>query len=177
MVHGIDTHVRMLAGETQSATSTVASPAAGGAVRLEAAAPSVPETMCDGLPCWRGLQPLAGEPLVLFARPPRALPAPEPEALFGGALRLPLASLAEPGEPGGELTWSASFSDAATAQVRMADGVLLVEPVLGAEGMVVVEATATDANGLAATVRFAVEVEFHSPVRATGGWRGAVLQR
>ena len=169
--------VRMLAGETQSATSTVAAPAAGGAVRLEAAAPSVPETMCDGLPCWRGLQPLAGEPLVLFARPPRALPAREPEALFGDALRLPLASLAEPGEPGGELTWSASSSDPAIAQVRMADGVLLVEPVLGAEGMVVVEATATDANGQTAAVRFAVEVEFHSPVRAVGGWRGAVLQR
>ena len=169
--------VRVLAGATQSATSTVAAPAAGGAVRLDAAAPSVPETMCDGLPCWRGLVAMAGEPLLLFARAPRALPAPMPEALFGDALRLPLASLAAPGEPGGELTWSASSSDPAVAQARIADGVLLVEPVPGAEGTVFVEAVATDAHGLTATVRFAVEVEFHSPARIVGGWRGAVLQR
>ena len=97
--------------QAQSATSTVAAPAAGGAVRLEAAAPSVPETMCDGQRCWRGLEAMAGEPLLLFARPPLALPAPTPEALFGDLLRLPLASLAEPGEPGGELEWSASSSD------------------------------------------------------------------
>ena len=169
--------VRMLAGETQSATSTVAAPAGGGPVRLEAAAPSVPETMCDGLPCWRGLEVMAGEPLLLFARPPRALSVPTPEALFGDALRLPLASLAEPGEPGGELEWSASSSDPAVAQVRLADGLLLVEPAPGAEGTVVVEAAATDANGQTATVRFAVEVEFRSPVRAVKGWRSAVLHR
>ena len=167
--------VQVLAGATHSATSTVAAPAAGGAVRLKAAAPSVPGTTCDGLPCWRGLQPMAGEPLLLFARPPRTLPVPAPDSLFGDLLRLPLASLAEPGEPGGELEWSTSSSDPAVAQVRMADGVLLVEPVPGAEGTVFVEAVATDGNGLMATVRFAVEVEFHSPVRAAGGWRGALL--
>ena len=127
---------------------------------------------CQGGPCWRGFELAAGDPLTLFARPPRALATPEPEALFGDALRLRLASLAAPGDADGELAWRVSSSDPAVAAVRIVDGTLVVEPQPGAEGTVLVEATATDANGLATTIRFEVQVDFHWPPR--GSWRNAL---
>ena len=99
-----------------------------------------------------------------------------PAALFGESLRLPLESLAVPGESSGDLSWSASSSDPAVAQARVDDGLLVVEPMPGAEGKVDVEATATDANGHTATVRFTVEVEFHTPARTARGWRGVLLR-
>ena len=60
--------LRVLAGETQSATSTVTA-LGGGPIRVEASTPSAPDTICDGLPCWRGLELAAGEPLELFSQP------------------------------------------------------------------------------------------------------------
>ena len=134
--------------------------------------PNLPAGRCQGGPCWRGFELVAGDPLTLFARPPRALATPEPEALFGDALRLQLASLAAPGDADGELTWQASSSDPAVAAVRIVDGTLVVEPQLGAEGTVLVEATATDANGLSTTIRFEVQVDFHWP--SGRSWRNAL---
>ena len=170
------TSTEVLAGGTQGAALTVVGPADGGAVLVDVAAPSPPETICDDLPCWRGLELPAGERLVLFSRPPRALPASVPEALFGDSLRLPLMSLVEPGEPSGELSWSASSSNPAVARARIADGLLLVEPEPDAEGSVVVEATATDASGQSVTVAFDVEVEFFWRPRPAAGWRSALVR-
>ena len=99
------------------------------------------------------------------------LAVPEPEALFGDALRLPLSALVE---SDAELSWRVSSSDASVAEVRIVDGLLLVEPQPGAEGSVVVEAMATDARGRTATVRFSVQVEFHWPTGPVRGWRGAI---
>ena len=52
---------------------------------------------------------------------------------------------------------------------------LLVEPEPGAEGVVFIEATATDAHDQTATVRFEVQVEFHWPTSPTRGWRGVLF--
>ena len=136
--------------------------------------PDLPARRCSGDPCWRGFELAAGVPLALFARQPLALPVPEPAALFGAALRLPLASLVAPGETGGELAWRASSSDPSVATVRIVGGELVLEPEPGAEGTVIVTATATDANGLSATARFEVQVEFHWPSRRAG-WRSLLL--
>ena len=86
-----------------------------------------------------------------------------------------LSSLAEAGDPGGELEWSALSSDPTIATARILSGLLLVEPEPGAEGGVTIEATATDAHGQTATVRLDVRVEFHWPTSPTRGWRGVIL--
>ena len=130
-------------------------------------------TCLDG-PCWQGFAFAPGEPLPLFARPPQPLAAPEPETLFGESLRLPLATLVDPGEQG-ELSWSASSSDPSVAKVRVVAGLLLIDPEPGVEGAVTVEVTATDSHGQTATVRFAVQVDFHWPASPFRGWRSAVL--
>ena len=95
--------------------------------------------------------------------------------MLGDGLRMALSSLAEAGEPGGQLEWSVHSSDPTVATARILGGMLLVEPEPGAEGVVVIEATATDAHGQTATVRFEVRVEFHWPLSPTRGWRGVIL--
>ena len=161
------------AGETASAPFSVDSTT--GFARVSLTVPQLPARQCLNGPCWQGFALRAGEPLALFARAPRVLAAPEPEALFGEGLRVALSSLAVAGEPGGELEWRVRSSDQALATVRVLGSVLLVEPAPGAEGVVLIEATATDRHGQTATVRFEVRVEFHwstSPIR---GWRRVIL--
>ena len=164
------------AGEATSAAFSATSESGFARVSLSAA-PPFPSRLCLGEPCWRGFELTVGEPLALFARPPRALVTPEPAPLFGESLELALDSLAAPGEAGEGLSWSASSSDPSVATVAIADGQLLVVPELGAEGTAIVEATATDANGQTATVRFAVVVEFHWSSDSSRGWRSALLPR
>ena len=168
-----ESETTVLPGATASAPFTVNSTA--GFAQVSLAAPELPPRQCLTGPCWQGFALEAGEPLPLFARPLRVLDAPEPAPLFGDDLRVPLASLAEAGEPGAELQWSVRSSDPTLATVRILGDVLLVEPEPGAEGVVFIEATATDAHGQAATVRFAVQVEFHWPTSPTRGWRGVIL--
>ena len=162
------------AGETAGAALGATSESGFARVSLSAA-PPFPSRLCLGEPCWRGFELTVGEPLALFARPPRALVTPEPAPLFGESLELALDSLAAPGEAGESLSWSASSSDPSVATVAIADGQLLVEPEPGAEGTVIVEATATDANGQTVTVRFAVVVEFYWPSDSSRGWRSALM--
>ena len=161
------------AGETASAPFAVDSDT--GFARVSLTPPELPDRQCLNGPCWQGFALEAGEPLALFARPPRVLAAPQPAPLFGEGLRVALSSLAEAGDPGGELEWSVRSSNPTVATVRILGGVLLVEPEPGAEGVVVIEATATDAHGQTATVRFDVRVEFHWPASPTRGWRGVIL--
>ena len=161
------------AGETASASFAVDS--AAGFARVSLTPPELPARQCLTGPCWQGFALEAGEPLALFARPPRVLAAPQPAPLFGEGLRVALSSLAEAGDPGGELEWSVHSSDLAVATAQILSGVLLVEPEPGAEGVVTIEATATDAHGQTATVRFDVRVEFHWPTSPTRGWRGVIL--
>ena len=168
-----ESETTVFAGATASAPFTVDS--ATGFARVSLTVPQLPPRQCLSGPCWQGFSLEADEPLALFARQPRVLETPEPEALFGDDLRVALSSLAAAGEPGGELQWSVRSSDPTVATARILRGVLLVEPEPGAEGVVVVEATATDAHGQTATVRFEVRVEFHWPTSPARGWRGVIL--
>ncbi len=159
------------AGETASASFAVDS--AAGFARVSLTVPALPARQCLNGPCWQGFALEAPAPLALFARAPRVLAAPEPDALFGEGLRVALSSLAEAGEPGGELEWSVRSSDPTVARARILGGYLLVEPEPGGEGVVQVEATATDRHGQTATVRFEVRVEFHWP-SSTRSWRRVI---
>ena len=163
------------AGEVASSSHLLLSSATGFA-QVSPTPPSLPSRLCLGQPCWRGFEFVMGEPLALFVRPLEVLSAPEPEPLFGDALRLPLTSLVAAGDASasGELTWRASSSDESVAEVRIVDDTLVVEAIAGAEGMVLVEATATDALGQMATVYFEVQVDFHWRTSHTRGWRSAI---
>ena len=165
----------LASGETtgRAVLVNMAVPGAQGAVRVTATVGEVPQTICNGLPCWDGLALAAGEPLTLFIRPPTASRPPTPAPLVGSELRLPLDSLVSAGTLPLE-RWQASSSDPAVATAHILGGELVVEAVLGAEGEVEIEVTAVDASGLAAIVRFAVRVEFHWPARPGAGWRVAV---
>ena len=149
----------------QTAGHAVAVYAAGGFARVALTVPGLPDRQCLSGPCWQGFALEAGPPLAMFAR--RVL-GDEPVPLFGEDLRVSLASLAEAGELGGDLEWSVYSSDSSLAAVAIDGDALLVEPALGAEGNLRVEATATDANGQTTTVYFDVYVEFHWPTRS---WR------
>ena len=171
-------------GATESETTVLAGKMASepfavdsetGFARVSLTAPELPVRQCLSGPCWQGFALEAGEPLALFARPLQVLAVPEPAPLFGDGLRVALSSLAEAGEPEGELRWSVRSSDPTVATAHILDGALLVEPEPGAEGVVQIEATATDAHGQMATVRFEVQVEFHWPTSPTRGWRGVIL--
>ena len=168
-----ESETTMHAGATASAPFTVDSTT--GFARVSLAAPELPPRQCLSGPCWQGFALQAGEPLPLFARPLRVLDAPEPAPLFGDDLRVPLSSLAEAGEPGAELEWSVRSSDPTVATARILDGALLVEPEPGAEGVVTIEASATDPHGQTATIRFEVRVEFHWPTSPARGWRSVIL--
>ena len=149
----------------QTTGHAVAVNSAGGFARVALTVPGLPDRQCLSGPCWQGFALEAGAPLTLFAR--RVL-GDEPVSLFGEDMRVSLSTLAEAGELSGDLEWSVYSSDPSLAGVHIAGGHLLVEPTLGAEGDLRVEATATDANGQTTTVYFDVRVEFHWPTRS---WR------
>lgn len=140
--------------------------------RVAVAAPALPETACDGAPCWQGFELAAGQPLVLFSLPPIVGEPPAVEPLYGESLRLPLNALTSTGDAG-PLRWTVASSDEAVATVRVVGDELVVEPADAAEGVARIEAIATDAIGQSAIAAFDVTVEFYWPVRPTAGWRGA----
>ena len=61
------------------------------------------------------------------------------------------------------------------ATARVVGGHLVVEPEPGGEGAVEIVLEATDEAGLAATLRFDVQLEFHWPSRPASGWRAGTL--
>ncbi len=167
------------AGAVDGAPFRVAA-VAGLGLDLRAGTLALPRRRCGEewpfAPCFRGFEPAPGGALSLFARPPRALPAPEPTPLFGDALRIPLAALVRRGDAPGRLRWRASSSDESVATVAVRRGALVVEPEPGAEGETTIEVVATDSAGRSATVRFRVAVEFRPPNRRTAGWRSAAIR-
>ena len=174
---GMPATLSIPAGAIAGALFTAAEPPAG-ALRLQAGVPPMPPARCgDEWPfraCFRGFAPTASETLTLFRQPPRALAAPHPEPLAGDDLRLPLASLVAAGDSPGALRWQAISSDESVATARIVGRNLLVEPELGAEGRAEIVLIATDTAGLAATLRFEVQVEFFAPTRQAAGWRSAL---
>ena len=162
----------LAAGDTFG-SSVLATSRGVGAAQVSAMVGRMPETICDGAPCWTGLELSAGPPLVLFWAPPLAQPAPAPDPLFGDDLRLPLQSLIDAGDSAAP-SWRASSSDPSVAAARIRGGELVVEPAPGAEGVVEIEVEAVDEHGQSATLRFVVEVEFHWPPRVGAGWRSVL---
>ena len=92
----VDGAASLAAGDTFGGSARIVA-AGPGAALVAAIVDGVPETVCDGAPCWTGLALAAGRPLVLFWAPPLARPAPTPAPLFGDDLRLPLRLLIEAG--------------------------------------------------------------------------------
>ena len=171
---GLPRTVAVAAGET-TGTEFAAAQIAGAPLTLRTDAVPLPTALCRGVRCFTGFETVPSRALTLFHRPPQALAPPTPAPLAGGdALRLSLASLIAPGDAPDGLRWQASSSDESTATVRVVGADLLVEPVPGGEGTAEVALTATDALGLAATLRFRVQVEFHWPSGPVRGWRATL---
>ena len=161
------------AGATTSGASFMV-PASTSTLRLLAGPTALPTARCGDAPCFRGVEAVPGEALVLYRRPPRAQTAPQPAPLEGGDhLRLALAKLIHEGD--GDLRWRVSSSDESVATARVVGSSLVVTPEPGGKGPVEIVLEATDDAGLAATLRFVVQVEFHWPVRQAGGWRAGAL--
>ena len=89
-------------------------------------------------------------------------------------LRLPLDALIAPGDAPDAMRWAVSSSDESVATARIVGAELAVEPELASEGTAQITLTATDAFGLAATVRFQVQVAFHWPSGPIRGWRATL---
>ena len=166
--------VRLAAGETTGTTFVVRS-TTGAALALRTDAAPMPTTQCGAAACFRGFTTVPGATLTLFHRPPLGLPAPTPEPLQEGSpLRLALDTLVALGDARNGMRWQASSSDESVARVRIVGADLLVAPEPGGEGAVEITLTATDAFGLATTLRFEVQVEFHWPSDRGRGWRATL---
>ena len=166
-----EVRVPLPAGETAGAELAVAASDAA-AVRVSLSVGGMPETVCDDQPCWRGIALAAGDPLLLFALPPTAVDTPpRAAALFGGDLRMPLASLITAGSLP-VTRWQLVSSNPSVLKVRVEGDELVATPELGTEGVVEIELVATDAEGQSATVRFQVQVAFYWP--GTRRWRLAL---
>ena len=98
--------------------------------------------------------------------PPVAAEALEDAALNAGE-RLEVSLSGKFRDPeGGALTYAAESSNPSVVRIRIENGMLIAEAV--GEGVATITVTATDDNGLSATLRFAVQVER----AARSFWRG-----
>ena len=148
------------------------------AARLDGA-PPVPDDQCEAeadlyRPCFQGIATAVGAPLILFKRPPGAAGPVADRTLQAGdaALRLALSDWFDAAS-GETLSYAAQSSAPSALRVRIEDGELVLSPL--AEGMATVTVTATDADGLSATVRF--EVRVTRTVRSRWqGWRLIFLE-
>ena len=154
-------------------------PTGPSAVLLSLAAdPPMPPDICgdvqDGLyPCFRGLAPQAGPPLLLFKPAPGVTDAPPMPALSanGDRATLPLAELFAPSGEGDRLSYAAESDRPDLLGARIVGEALVLDANEdGAEGTAVVTVRATDADGPSASLSFAVTVEF-APVGALSQWR------
>ena len=115
-------------------------------------------------------------------RPPGEPPPNEPpvvaEAFEDAALnpgeRLEVSLSGKFRDPeGGALTYAAESSNPSVVRIRIENGMLIAEAV--GEGVATITVTATDGNGLSATLRFAVQVE-RTARSLWRGWRLILLE-
>ena len=130
--------------------------------------------MQDGRhPCFRGLAPQAGPPLILFKPAPGVTdepPAPELSA-DGDRASIALAELFSPSGEGERLSYTTESDRPDLVAVRIVGGVLVLDANEdGAEGAALVTVRATDPDGLSASLSFAIRVEF-APVGTLSSWR------
>ena len=164
------------AGAVRGGPATVEQDGAPLLLARLSSAPAVPDAECEQgellRPCFEGLATAAGAPLALFKRPP-TVAGLEAQALESGGddLRVELSE-----RFGSEdvLAYVAESSDESVVRVRLRDGLLIVEAF--GEGTATVTVVATDADGLAATLRF--EVRATEQLRSQWrGWRIVLLER
>ena len=164
------------AGAVRGGPATVEQDGAPLLLARLSSAPAVPDAECEQgellRPCFEGLATAAGPPLALFKRPP-TVAGLEAQALESGGddLRVELSE-----RFGSEdvLAYVAESSDESVARVRLRDGLLIVEAF--GEGTATVTVVATDADGLAGTLRF--EVRATEQLRSQWrGWRIVLLER
>ena len=164
------------AGAVRGGPATVEQDGAPLLLARLSSAPAVPDAECEQgellRPCFEGLATAAGAPLALFKRPP-TVAGLEAQALESGGDDLRV-ELSERFESEDALAYVAESSDESVARVRIRDGVLIVEAV--GEGTATVTVVATDADGLAGTLRF--EVRTTELLRSQWrGWRIILLER
>ena len=170
--------LEIAAGGVESAPATVPQNGAPLVVARLQGAPPLPDAECEfGIrfrPCFQGLATAAGAPLALFKRPPGAPGTIEDRMLLvgGDALRIDLADWFEAAE-GEILSYSAESSDPSAVRARIEDGMLILDAV--GEGRATVRVTATDADGLSATLRFEARAERTARTRWRG-WRLILLE-
>ena len=153
---------------------------AGAAAVVALEVDAAPDDLCGERPfrrCFAGVETAAGPPLALFKTPPAVVgAAPRGVSLSGvDEYRAPLAALfaAAPGET---LEFTARSDDPALARARVEDGVLAVSANLdGREGVATVVVVATGRDGLRATLRFRVAVEYLPAFGRPRGWRLTLL--
>ena len=164
------------AGAVRSEPATVEQDGAPLLLARLSSAPAVPDTECEQgellRPCFEGLATAAGAPLALFKRPP-TVAGLEAQALESGGDDLRV-ELSERFESEDVLAYVAESSDESVVRVRLRDGLLIVEAF--GEGTATVTVVATDADGLAGTLRFEVRATEHLRSRWRG-WRIVLLER
>ncbi len=154
---------------------------AGGATRVTAAAPAVPDTRCGVLGmyrCFQGMTTTVGGTLVLFKAPPEVTDTPSRTTLAaeGDAARIDLSALFA-ASGGGALTYFAGSSDPTLATGTVdGDTLTLASNEDGREGAVTITVTATDEDGLSVTLTFEVTIE-SIPRGLLRGWRRVLLEQ
>ena len=168
-------------GMTESAPVSVARTSAG-ATRVElASTPLAPDTRCGRFGhylCYRGFATAIGAPLVLFKDPPEVVGSVSATDLAAenDSMRIALSELfaAADGRP---LRYAARSSDPGLAGAEVRGGVLIVvSGEDGREGTATITVTATDADGLSATLTFEVTLE-SMPRGFLRGWRRALIEQ
>ena len=172
--------VAVLPGTTVSVPFTVAK-IGEGAVRVTLdAAPPIPTNLCgdDSHPCFRGIATAVGPTLVLFKNTLRATDSPPALDLLasGDEAIVDLTTLFT-GAEGETLTYAVESSDPELVAVSVEGTNLVLLPnEIGEEGVATVTVTATDADGLTATLSFVVTIEAN-PQSFLRGWRKALFER
>ena len=170
--------VAVLPGNTAAAPITVTR-IGEGAVRVTLdAAPPIPTNLCgdDSHPCFQGIATAAGPTLVLFKNTLRAMDSPPALDLLadGDAAVVDLTTLFT-GAEGEILTYAVESSNPELVVVSVEGTNLVLLPnEVGEEGAATVTVTATDADGLTATLSFVITIEAN-PQSFLRGWRKALF--
>ena len=170
--------VAVLAGTTAAVPITVTR-IGEGAVRVTLdAAPPIPTNLCgdDSHPCFRGIATAVGPTLALFKNSLQATDSPPALDLLasGDEAIVDLTTLFT-GAEGETLTYAVESSNPELVAVSVEGTNLVLLPnEIGEEGVATVTVTATDADGLTATLSFVITIEAN-PQSFLRGWRKALF--
>ena len=134
------------------------------------AAPAMPRSLCDGLPCYRGLETaMAKQPMMLFEDGEHDFVPPDIPMPMEDQWALPLDDVFADAAAG-PMEYEATSSDPAVATVALRQDALVVDRSPGGEGPVTITVEASAAGTMISTLRFTTTVELgHRPFLR--GWR------